>query len=328
PASSSSAVAGKTFLPLFGTLGDTYGDGDEGKASYSWTRRGTGGDTVAGGSSSSSSKSGPLSTIEAAARQRASASSFSALDVENINIIDRDVVDPRSATSATANATSEAVIGDNSTVTNGDSSLLTESTTQPSASGSVAEGVATTALEIATAALASAEALAHQSFFPGVREAASVVAGLVRLASAHKTNGRESEKRARWCRSIVHTLERAGEVLGKANAGRGDGQAVRVLLNDVQDSIADLLQIIESYKSKSALSKVFVSSLCKKRQEEAEVAINAAVQRLQLGLQVRVGQDLASVGEAVQEGPTFTNALPRSPGWCQRKNAGSTAWIS
>lgn len=48
-----------------------------------------------------------------------------------------------------------------------------------------------------------------------VREAASVVAGLVRLASDHKTNARDADKRARWCRSIVHTLERAGEVLGK-----------------------------------------------------------------------------------------------------------------
>ncbi|CAB1104612.1 unnamed protein product [Ectocarpus sp. CCAP 1310/34] len=217
------------FLPLFGALGDTYGDGDEEKASYSWTRRGTGGDTEAGGSSSSSSKSGSLSTKEAAARQPV------------------------------------AVIGDNCTVTNGNSSLSTESTAQPSASGIVAEGVGTTALEIATAALASAEALAQQPFFPGARK--NIVVAV------------ESEQRARWCRSIVHTLERAGEVLGKkVKTGRGDGQAVRVLLDDVQDSIADLLQIIESYKSKNALSEVFVSSLCKKRQEEAEVAMKTAVQ--------------------------------------------------
>lgn len=51
-----------------------------------------------------------------------------------------------------------------------------------------------------------------------VREAASVVAGLVRLASDHKTNARDADKRARWCRSIVHTLERAGEVLGKVRS--------------------------------------------------------------------------------------------------------------
>lgn len=42
-----------------------------------------------------------------------------------------------------------------------------------------------------------------------------MVAGLVRLASDHNSNARDADKRARWCRSIVHTLERAGEVLGK-----------------------------------------------------------------------------------------------------------------
>ncbi|CAM9386314.1 unnamed protein product [Ectocarpus sp. 8 AP-2014] len=288
PPASSSAAAGKVFLPLSGALSDTYGD--EEQASYSWTRGNT--DMNGDGGGGSSSSPGPLLTTEAAARLRASASSFSALKSINIDDDNADPLPPASATTTAAKAN------------NGLSSA--ESTAQQSASGTVAEGVGTTVLDIATAALAGAEALANQSFFPGVREAASVVAGLVGLASDHKNNGKESEKRARWCRSIVHTLERAAEVLGKeAKAGKGDSQAVHVLLDDVQDSIADLLQIIESYKSKNALSKVFVSTLCKKRQEEAEVAINAAVQRLQLGLQVRVGQNLASVGEAVQEGLDF-----------------------
>ncbi|CAM9968731.1 unnamed protein product [Ectocarpus sp. 6 AP-2014] len=320
PPASPSAAAGKGLLPLSGALGDTYGDGDEEKASYSWTRGdgGMNGDNggISGGGSSSSP--GPLLTTGAAARLRASASSFSALNVKK-NSNDRDVID--ALPTASASATASAVNGSSSGVTNGKNGVSsTESTVQQSASGSVAEGVGTTALEIATAALASAEALAQQSFLPGVREAASVVAGLVRLASDHKNNGRESEKRARWCRSIVHTLERAGEVLAKkVKTGRGDDQAVRVLLDDVQDSIADLLQIIESYKSKNALSKVFVSSLCKKRQEEAEVAINTAVQRLQLGLQVRVGQDLASVGEAVQEGLNLHQRASEESGMVSKK---------
>ncbi|CAM9776414.1 unnamed protein product, partial [Ectocarpus sp. 12 AP-2014] len=320
PPASSSAAAGKVLLPLSGALGDTYGDGDEEKASYSWTR-GDGdmnGDHGGGRGGGSSSSPGPLLTAGAAARLRASASSFSALNVKN-NSNDRDVID--ALPTASASATASAVNGGSSGVTKGkNGGSSTESTVRQSASGSVAEGVGTTALEMGTAALASAEALAQQSFFPGVREAASVVAGLVRLASDHKTNGRESEKRARWCRSIVHTPERAGEVLAqKVKARRGDDQAVRVLLEDVQDSIADLLQIIESYKSKNALSKVFVSSLCKKRQEEAEVAINAAVQRLQLGLQVRVGQDLASVGEAVQEGLNLHQRASEESGMVSKK---------
>lgn len=42
------------------------------------------------------------------------------------------------------------------------------------------------------------------------------------------------------------------------------------------------MQIIQSYRSKNMLSRVFVSSLFKKRQEEAEDGINACIQRLQV----------------------------------------------
>lgn len=61
-----------------------------------------------------------------------------------------------------------------------------------------------------------------------------------------------------------------------------DGEATRVLVDDVHDSIADMVQIMQSYRSKNMLSRVFVSSLFKKRQEEAEESINACVQRLQV----------------------------------------------
>lgn len=61
-----------------------------------------------------------------------------------------------------------------------------------------------------------------------------------------------------------------------------DGEAARVLLDDVQDSIQDMVQIMQSYRSKNMLSRVFVSSLFKKRQEEAEEGINACIQRLQV----------------------------------------------
>ena len=70
-------------------------------------------------------------------------------------------------------------------------------------------------MDIATAVMAAAEELAQQSFIPGVREAATVVAGLVRLAADHKSNAGDMERRVRWCRSIVLTLERAGGVLGQ-----------------------------------------------------------------------------------------------------------------
>lgn len=67
-----------------------------------------------------------------------------------------------------------------------------------------------------------------------------------------------------------------------AQAKGRDGEAERVLLEDVQESIADMVQIMQSYKNKNMVSKVFVSTLCKRRQEEAEAAINSAIQRLQV----------------------------------------------
>lgn len=68
-----------------------------------------------------------------------------------------------------------------------------------------------------------------------------------------------------------------------------DGDATRVLLEDVHDSIADMVQIIQSYRSKNMVSRVFVSSLFKKRQEEAEESINACLQRLQVHEHERTG---------------------------------------
>ena len=45
-----------------------------------------------------------------------------------------------------------------------------------------------------------------------------------------------------------------------------------------------MVQIMQSYKNKNMVSRVFVSTLCKRRQEEAEAAINCAIQRLQVGV--------------------------------------------
>lgn len=53
-------------------------------------------------------------------------------------------------------------------------------------------------------------------------------------------------------------------------------------MEDVRESIDDLVQLIQTYKSKKMLSKVMVSSLFKRRQEEAEAVINMAITRLQV----------------------------------------------
>ena len=62
-----------------------------------------------------------------------------------------------------------------------------------------------------------------------------------------------------------------------------DGEAERVLLEDVQECIAETVEIIQSYKNRNMVSRAFASPLCKRRLREAEEAIMSAVQRLQVG---------------------------------------------
>ena len=76
-------------------------------------------------------------------------------------------------------------------------------------------------------------------------------------------------------------FSRCSLLLQKGEGKRGEAE--RVLLEDVQESIADMVQIMQSYRNKNMVSRVFVSTLCKRRQEEAEAAINSTVQRLQVG---------------------------------------------
>lgn len=64
--------------------------------------------------------------------------------------------------------------------------------------------------------------------------------------------------------------------------------AERVLLDDVRESIDDLVQIIQTYKAKNRFSKVMTSSLFRKRQEEAEAVINMAMSRLQVSVHAPV----------------------------------------
>ena len=62
-----------------------------------------------------------------------------------------------------------------------------------------------------------------------------------------------------------------------------DGEAERVLLEDVQECVAEMVEIVQSYKNRNMVSRAFMSPLCKQRLEEAGVAIMSAVQRLQVG---------------------------------------------
>lgn len=70
----------------------------------------------------------------------------------------------------------------------------------------------------------------------------------------------------------------------RGQSGEASGEAERVLLEDVRESINDLVQLMITYRSKNKLSKVVTSSLCKRRQEEAEAAIDMALSRLQASI--------------------------------------------
>lgn len=60
------------------------------------------------------------------------------------------------------------------------------------------------------------------------------------------------------------------------------GESEIVLLEDVQDAVGDLVEILQTHQSKHKMLRVFLFTLCKKRQEEAEATIHVAMQRLQV----------------------------------------------
>lgn len=77
-------------------------------------------------------------------------------------------------------------------------------------------------------------------------------------------------------------------------------EAIGYLLDDVRESIEDLVHLFQSYHCMKGVSKVVMSSIIKRRQEDAEVAINMAVNRLQVGTIVHMfGVRLSSSGHGL-----------------------------
>ncbi|CAM9360961.1 unnamed protein product [Scytosiphon promiscuus] len=145
------------------------------------------------------------------------------------------------------------------------------------------------------AVLNAAQELANHCQTPGISEAATAVSILVNLVSDSRDG--DSDARIRQCRAIVMMLERAAKVTGKG--GETAGYAERVMIEDVHDAVFDLVELIKTYQSKSKLSKVLMSTLFKRRQEELDAVVDRAIVRLQLSLQVQVGQDVSAVKEGI-----------------------------
>ncbi|CAM9774536.1 unnamed protein product, partial [Scytosiphon promiscuus] len=153
-------------------------------------------------------------------------------------------------------------------------------------------------LGLGQAVLAAAQELSRSCQVPGISEAAGVLCIMATLFTDSRENDKASDTRLRQCRSIVMALKRAEKVVGKG--GNTTGETARVLIEDVHDAIYDLVELIKTFQSKNKLSKVFLSTLFKRRQEELDAVVDRAITRLQLGLQLQVGHDMSLVRSSMK----------------------------
>lgn len=71
---------------------------------------------------------------------------------------------------------------------------------------------------LSEAVLEAAHEKALSSLVPGIREAATLVAVLLRLTTDYGHNARDVENKARWCHSVMVLLESAWEVIGNVSS--------------------------------------------------------------------------------------------------------------
>ena len=56
------------------------------------------------------------------------------------------------------------------------------------------------------------------------------------------------------------------------------------MIEDVHDAIFDLVELIKTFKGKNKLSKLFLSTLFKRRQDELDAVVDRAIMRLQVSV--------------------------------------------
>lgn len=92
--------------------------------------------------------------------------------------------------------------------------------------------------------------------------------------------------------------------LNETQATAHDGETERLLLENVRECVADVMEIVRAYKSTaSGLSKVFESTLCTRRRREADEAIDVAQQRLEVIYTHMYTTVLITVGDVVAMWP-------------------------
>ncbi|CAM9974886.1 unnamed protein product [Scytosiphon promiscuus] len=221
--------------------------------------------------------------IEIAADKSAKESSTATISTATMSTVDRAEVEQFEQRQRMANAAS---LVDNGTPGDVDDSQASASARRQGSLHGIGLG---------DAVMAAAVDLAQHCHIPGVSEAATALSILVKMVSDSRDSG--SDAKLRQCRSIVRILERAGEV-----AEKGDGtmnEADEVLIEDVHFAISDLVELIKTYESKNKLSKLLTSTQFKRRQSELDVAVNQAITRLQLGLQVQISNDVSAVKDGI-----------------------------
>ncbi|CAM9381942.1 unnamed protein product, partial [Ectocarpus sp. 4 AP-2014] len=153
-------------------------------------------------------------------------------------------------------------------------------------------------LGLGHAVLGAAQELARHCQVPGISEAAAVLCIMANLFTDNRENDRANDSSLKQCRSIVMALKRAEKVVGKG--GDTTGEVARVLIEDVHDAIFDLVELIKTFQSKNKLSKLVLSTLFKRRQDELDAVVDRAITRLQLGLQLQIGHDMDSVKDSMK----------------------------
>ena len=160
------------------------------------------------------------------------------------------------------------------------------------------------------AVLESAKELANSSQIPGVSELATVVSILVNLLVDNKGNKNSTDASIRRCRSLVTLLKRATEFLGRGS--ETTVKAELVLIQDVYDSIHDLVDLVKTYQNRNKISQLLTSTIFRKRQDEFGSIVENAISSLQFGLHVQVGHDVRSIREGVNLDEGHNKAIVES----------------
>ena len=70
--------------------------------------------------------------------------------------------------------------------------------------------------------------------------------------------------------------------LSRVQGGDTIGEVAQGMIEEVHEAISDLVQLIKTYQSKNKLSRLFMSTLFKRRQEELDAVVDRAIMRLQV----------------------------------------------